>query len=188
MHTGKRLWVQLIRTQCAWQWIHSEGLCYVRWTHSHRNSHICESTKATAMKCLHHVHGRGLKGQACAIYTHDHDHTCIADHFLLSMTINQHSTFIHPSSMAWSNTAHSYKYFLVFSPCCIYYYKNYIYICMYNIIIQTQVVYLPDWALGPSIITVDLAYADSIQVINAILAPALVWCMHRICQPLPRGI
>ena len=45
---------------------------------------------------------------------------------------------------------------------------------MYNIIIQTQVVYLPDWALGPSIITVDLAYADSIQVINAILAPALV--------------
>ena len=31
-------------------------------------------------------------------------------------------------------------------------------------VVQTQAVYLPDWVLGPTIVTVNLSYADLTQV------------------------
>ena len=32
------------------------------------------------------------------------------------------------------------------------------------ILVQTQVIHIPDWALGPTVVTVDLSYAHEIEV------------------------
>ena len=41
----------------------------------------------------------------------------------------------------------------------------YVLLRTYVIHIQTQALYLKDWALGPTVVTVDLSYNDSVQVI-----------------------
>lgn len=33
-------------------------------------------------------------------------------------------------------------------------------------VVQTQAVYLPDWVLGPTVVTVDLSYMDLREVIK----------------------
>ena len=49
-------------------------------------------------------------------------------------------------------------------------YYNTLLFCLY---IQTQAVYLPDWVLGPTVMTVDLSYKNSIQVLYMLLSIAL---------------
>ena len=45
--------------------------------------------------------------------------------------------------------------------------------CILPILQQTQVVNVPDWALGPTVVTVDLSYTNYTQVLHA-------KCMHFI--------
>ena len=48
-------------------------------------------------------------------------------------------------------------------------------------IVHTQVVKLPDWALGPTVITVDLSYTKSTQVSDIIELCNILRCWHVVC-------